>query len=87
MKWTIRRFSDGKYLYSSKAFVYSRVFAKRFNSEKQAKAAARTSGMRPKEYAAEEFSDESADMLKNELNELIRQKITSDPDFLKKKLF
>ena len=74
MSWTIKRISDGKYLYSSFAFVNERIFAKRFNTEKQAKACARESGLHRNECIAEELSDESADMLKCELNNIIQRK-------------
>ncbi len=70
MKWTIKRISDGKYLYTGFVFTDERAFARRFGSEKQAKAFLRTTDHERDNFIIEELSDEKADELKRKLNEL-----------------
>ena len=59
VKWTIRHIIDGMYTVSPRFSVYSRKFARRFSSRKQAEAYIISSGFDKTEYIAEEFHDET----------------------------
>lgn len=73
MNWTVKRLSDGKYLYSSHIYVCERAFARRFHSEKQANAYVRDNGLLRTDHITEPLSDDEAEMLKKELNDLVQQ--------------
>lgn len=59
MKWIIKRLGDGMFAVSPRVFVFNKVFARRFNSRKQAEAYMISSGFDKRAYIACELEVET----------------------------
>lgn len=57
MKWVIKSKAEEKYIATGKITVEHSIFARKFNSRKQANAFLRGSGYNKKEYALYEFDE------------------------------
>ncbi|MBQ6169288.1 MAG: hypothetical protein IJK30_04960 [Ruminococcus sp.] len=59
MKWVIMRISDGMYAVSPRFFVFNKLFARRFNTKKQAEAYMISSGFDRRAYTVCELEVET----------------------------